>query len=316
VSVRNQYQGINAHLHSLYQAEGGWGGFHTRHIVHLADALAVHLRPMGYVVDIEESLQIRRQLDTPRSYRADILISDRDPAYPARSPLLHAGQWVPVAELIVENELSEKPYRAVTISEAHSRKEPVVWIELLSPSNKGYGEDAEAYRVKRMELLSAGLVFVELDYLHETPPTFSTLPPYYPGKKGQWLPDAHPYRLIVIDPRPDLESGKARVMGFNVDEPIPTLEIPLSGTDTATFDFGIPYQRTFEEGFFGDNVDYTKLPLHFDRYSPADQLRILRRMLAVRKATQNGVDLESAPFPIDETLTLDDALTQLEGLGS
>jgi len=50
--AKNQYLGINAHHHSLWQAEGGWDSFHTRHIVHLADLLKARLVPMGYRAEV------------------------------------------------------------------------------------------------------------------------------------------------------------------------------------------------------------------------------------------------------------------------
>jgi hypothetical protein len=311
-SVKNQYRGINAHLHSLFQAEGGWSGFHTRHVVHIADVLAAELLPKGYVVEIEESLQIRRNFDTSQDYRADLLIADQD-IHRASSPTLaKQGEWMPVAELLDEEELSEIPYRALSI--APRDDEPIVWIELLSPTNKGQSEDAQTYRTKRKNLLSGGLVFVELDYLHETSPTFSTLPYYYPGRRKKWLRDAHPYWLVVIDPRPDLEDGKAQVIGFDVDAPIPLLEIPLTGGQSLNFDFGVPYQRSFDLGMVGHSVDYSELPRNFDRYSPADQLRIAQRMLAVLKAHQAGVDLETSPLTVDETISLEEALEQIATL--
>ena len=57
-SLKNQYRGINAHLHSQWQAHGNWAGFHTRHIGDLAGLLRRQLYPMGYVAEIEESLQV------------------------------------------------------------------------------------------------------------------------------------------------------------------------------------------------------------------------------------------------------------------
>lgn len=47
-STKNQYIGINAHLHSLWQAEGGWDEFHAAHIIYLANSLKVPLLPRGY----------------------------------------------------------------------------------------------------------------------------------------------------------------------------------------------------------------------------------------------------------------------------
>ena len=34
-SKRNQYRGINAHLHSFWQAKGGWDSFHSNHMTDL-----------------------------------------------------------------------------------------------------------------------------------------------------------------------------------------------------------------------------------------------------------------------------------------
>ena len=57
--VKNQYRGINPHLHSYWQAEGGWDSFHTNHIADLMRLINTAL-PTGYVADIDQSLQIRR----------------------------------------------------------------------------------------------------------------------------------------------------------------------------------------------------------------------------------------------------------------
>jgi hypothetical protein len=151
-------------------------------------------------------------------------------------------------------------------------------------------------------------VFIEIDYLHETPPTFWRLADYAADE-----PNAHPYRIVVLDPRPDFEAGPASVNEFDVDERIPVIEIPLNGGDKLTFDFGAPYQKTFEEGFFGDEVDYSQLPLNFERYSTADQRRITARMLAVLEAERAGVDLESGLLPV-KNVPLDEALKQIDSL--
>ena len=57
--IKNQYRGINAHLHSFWQSEGGWDSFHTNHIADLMRLINTAL-PTGYVANIEQSLQIRR----------------------------------------------------------------------------------------------------------------------------------------------------------------------------------------------------------------------------------------------------------------
>ncbi|MEZ4735871.1 MAG: hypothetical protein R3E79_52950 [Caldilineaceae bacterium] len=105
-----------------------------------------------------------------------------------------------------------------------------------------------------------------------------------------------------------------RVRAFDVDEPIPTLTIPLTAGDALSFDFGVPYRKTFDEALFGlELVDYGQLPVNFNRYSKTDQTRIAARMLAVLEAARAGVDLETGPFPV-KAVTLEAALTEIEAL--
>ena len=54
----NQYNGVNAHLHSLLQrAGGGWEGFHLEHLAHLRETIDTAL-PEGYYAVSEKSLQL------------------------------------------------------------------------------------------------------------------------------------------------------------------------------------------------------------------------------------------------------------------
>lgn len=309
-SRKNQYLGINAHLHSLLQSQGGWSNFHARHIVHLADALTEQLLPLGYIANVEDSLQIRRLGESTGHIRADVLVRDFASAHPPVTPAVidRKTEFMPVIELFAEEELSETPYRAVAVYPLDDRsRDPMVWIELLSPSNKGSTDDAMAYRRKRLDLLSAGLVFIEIDYLNESPPTFQKL--------HHAIPDAYPYRIIMIDPHPNFLDGQAQVEEFNVDAPIPTLNITLKADTSIMFDFGLPYHKTFIDGAFGYSIDYAELPLNFDRYNQTDQPRIARRMLAVLEAKTQGVDLETGPFEV-RMLDLDDTLAQIEVLKS
>lgn len=254
-STRNQYRGINAHLHSLLSAQGGLGGFHTVHLGDLFKTLSAALLPIGYAAGFEDA--------QPGS----LVIYQRD------ERALRPGH-------------------------------PVAWVELISPREKG--KSGEMYRTKRMNLMMTGLVFVEIDYLHETPPTFDTLPAYTAS------PDAHPYRVIIIDPRPNFQAARADIIEFDVDDPLPTIEIPLLGRDVLRFDLSVPYRKTFEESLYGRMVDYSQFPPRFDRYSPADQARIANRMLAVVEAARAGADLDVGELPVAPALPLDEALARLK----
>ncbi len=317
-SVKNQYLGINAHLHSYWQSMGGWEEFHTSSIVNISNALRIQLLPMGYTTGLEHSLQIRREEnDDVERPKSDVTIYDTDVIRTTQPTVRHgtdtAELLMPLNKALQRSVISEKPYRAIGIYAAgrQDRGKPVGWIELLSPSNKPGGQDDEYYLNKRQSILEQGIVFVEVDYLHETPPTLESLPSYW--RRGRLIAqDAHPYRILVLDPRPEIDDGQAHVYQFDVDEVVPIVKIPLSATDIIEFDFGHPYRKTYEEGVFGLLfVDYAELPMRFERYSPADQTRIARRMLAVLEAARNGVDLETAPFAVKE-ITLEDALSKLE----
>jgi hypothetical protein len=310
-AVKNQYRGINAHLHSFWQATNTWSRFHHAYIVYLQEVLREQLLPLGYAVEIEESLQIRR-LDTgiSRRSRSDVVVYDSTPSQTTVGiPALIANATI--AE-VLDDEDEEHPYLAITLhplSTDLTMGDAVTWIEVLSPTNKGDSVDARAYLGKRRALLDTEMIFIEVDFLHETPPTFSKLADYTQHEAG-----SHPYRMIALDPRHDFRYGPAQRSEFDVDSPIPNVALLLSEMNNVELKFDEAYRRMFERGNFGYQLDYAALPHHFDRYSAADQTRIARRMVAVLRAAQAGVDLETAPLPVDESLSLDAALAQLEHL--
>jgi hypothetical protein len=312
-SVKNQYRGVNAHLHSFWQAAHKWNRFHNVHVGRLMTLLKAQLIPMGYTAEIEESLQIRRFGDAPRQPKADIYVSDLHPPRSATSFAIPDTPALELLELLEEEEDKEHPFSAIAVygrAPGLQPGEPIAWIELLSPTNKGGTVDAESYRNKRRELLREGLVFVELDYLHETPPTFWRLPDY-----SRREPKSHAYRIVVLDPRPTIAEGRAYRYEFDVDSQIPAAAIPLNAGDVIRFDFDMAYQRTFEEALYGYDLVYSELPPNFERYSPADQQRIAARMLAVLEAARDGIDLETGPFPVKD-IPLEQALEQISTLTS
>ena len=310
-SLKNQYRGLNAHHQSRLQDWGNWAGFHTAHIGDLTRLMRVQLYPMGYTAEIEDSLQVRRTGEPTRAPRADILVAEEQgrphtTSFTRRSLAAVDEMVVTIPEALGVSEEIDY-YKAIAIYRVKPEQgEPVAWIELLSLSNKPHGRDWSEYQHKRERLLYGHLVFVEMDYLHESPPTLDIIPAY-PTED-----DAFPYRIAVFDPRPIVDEGEARVRMFRVDDPVPTIRIPLLGEDVLDFDFGKAYDKTFSEMLYGNEVDYAQFPLNFDRYDQADQTRIANRMLAVLKASQAGVNLDrAAPLPL-ERLPLDEALNQLK----
>jgi Protein of unknown function (DUF4058) len=322
-SLKNQYLGVNAHLHSYWQANGDWSEFHTSYIVQLSRTFKAQLLPLGYTAGIEQSLQIRRDDGEIRRPTPDLTIYTQNSRTLREAPVAYLGDTqqltLTLDEVLQKEEtISEKPYRALALYESlekRDRGEPIAWIELLSPSNKPGGRDAATYRDKRRTLLERGLVLVEIDYLHESSPTFQGIPDYRTrATRRKAEPGSYAYRIVVVDPRPQLNKGKIKVYQFGVDTSLPAATIPLQGNDSIDFNFGFPYHEAVQmELFTVEFVDYSQLPQHFDRYNQDDQARIANRMLAVLEAAQKGIDLETGPFPVKE-LPLETVLAHIEAI--
>lgn len=323
-SIKNQYPGINAHLHSYWQGRRGWSRFHTNPIADLLRALRPALLPRGSDADIEPALQIRRLDDAepPRFPESDLTIYDLDRDRAARPGESQSRAGVaelvmPLAEGLFGEPLSANDYGVLKIYEAVpgrlDRGALIARIELLSPSNKPGGCDTRDYFDKRLSVIESGIAFIEIDYLHESPMTLRGLPGYHARRGGPPDNRAHAYRIAIRDPRPDFGRGTLRVGDFDVDAPLPIVALPLSGDETLAFDFGPPYRKMFEETLYGlQLVDYGALPDGFDRYSTTDQRRIATRMLAVAEAAA-GHDLETGPFPVRE-LPIAEALARIAEL--
>jgi hypothetical protein len=87
-----------------------------------------------------------------------------------------------------------------------------------------------------------------------------------------------------------------------VDAAMPIIDIPLSGDDVVTVDFGKVYDQTYSSlGFYSYRVDYQQYPIHLETYADEDQTRIVNRMQAVQAAHAQGINLEQGPFPVTET---------------
>jgi hypothetical protein len=263
---RNLYHGINAHLHSRLQAEGGWKGFHTAHIARLAADMRAHLLPMSYTATIASSLQLHVM---PMRPVADIAIYDAQQRPDPPASATPGALAIPITHALDMPADDKQDYAALVIRQRDDPT-PLVWIELLSPSNKpGGGPAAAQYRDKRTALLLEGIALLELDYLHESPPTFHGVA-LYPHEAG-----SHPYRIALFIPRPDAWAGQVTVHEFDVDEPLPTATIPLKGEDRLAFDFDASYQRQYEEQLYGlESVNYSQPPVNLDRYSAADRERL------------------------------------------
>ena len=290
-SERNLYPGINAHLNSRLQNESGrWRSYHSYHITDLARLIDEWLPP-GYRSIAEQSLQgteVELHYFPPGLRLIPDVTIYRDSATRQRSPQAIPEAAKPTAVvsteyLIEEDEDTLTGIIIYQLGEGDGVGRPITRIELLSPANKPGGSVYQQYRAKRLDVLKSGLRMVEIDYLHQTPPIHPALRNYARGEA-----DAYPYAILVTDPRPSLESGTTAIYTIAVNQALPVIDIPLAGVDTARIDFGAIYNRTFESTYYlQDLVDYAEDPVHFDRYSPADQAKIRALLEEIRRTHQN-----------------------------
>jgi hypothetical protein len=298
----NQYRGVNAHLHSYYQSHGGWAGFHGSHIADLGRSLNA-LLPAGYIIDTEQSLQIREF----HPVTGERLLKRTQPdmtifthlTQPVQTGSAGAAAPTLTQPLLETIPLGEDLYfMALVIYHLEGDEtlgHPVTRIELLSPSNKPPNEGYLQYIEKRYAVLKGGIHMVEIDYLHETASPIKGIPAY-PQQA-----DSYPYAITVSSPVPSLEAGVSATYGFPVDTPLPTIGIPLLNDTSISLNFDAVYQQTFSSmKAYSLRVDYEALPERFDSYGAADQERIRRRMAAVQEAYRNRLNLEEGPFPVDE----------------
>ncbi len=292
----NQYLGVNAHANGLLQSEHEWVPFHAQHIIDLRREIR-RVLPKRYIAIPESSLQIEvlsdddEQHKYPRPHTTIFDKMSRNLRSQTAS-LSPAGVAVPMLSAIRWNEFTLK---AVVIykTEDHSLYgRPVARVELLSPTNKLPSAGASTYIQSRMQALKSGLPLVEIDYLHHQRSTIREIPRYPDG------PNANAYSIVVHDPRPSIFDGVTNLFLFGVDEPIPSIIIPLATGDvTGAVNFDATYNNSFfEADELHSFVDYSRDPVDFATYSAADQQRIRNRMQIVQAKAAQGVSLTDGPF--------------------
>ena len=141
------------------------------------------------------------------------------------------------------------------ILDAKSRRLITV-VELLSPTNKKPGPDRDAYLMKRIDYLTAGVNLVEIDLLRA-------------GQRiplGDPLPGGFDYYALVCRAR---EMPKADVWPFTVRDPIPIIPIPLAEKDAdVPMDLRACLDWAYDQARYERDIDYSKPPV--PPLSPAD----------------------------------------------
>lgn len=142
-STKNEYAGVNAHLHSnLQNRSGGWVGFHNTYIDAVGQALQARLNeafPGRYLVDPTKSVQVTE--DDPdkrkRSRSPDATINRLD------VPTINAFSLgsIPTPTLVLDAPTTVDDTALLTALAVESIRddgelgETVAWLEVLSPTN-------------------------------------------------------------------------------------------------------------------------------------------------------------------------------------
>jgi hypothetical protein len=187
-----------------------WAGIHHRLITAIANDLAPKLRPK-YIVAIEERVyEVNGDAALLVGVPDASVQSSRSLARSTEANLAVAPVTQPIEVLLPLPETLTEAYLEIRAVET---EEVVTIIEVLSPKNKQVGIGRLQYETKRLKILGSATHFVEIDLLRQ-------------GNAMAMIGDfeqSH-YRIVVSygETRP-----KAQLYGFNVQDQIPELTMPL-----------------------------------------------------------------------------------------
>lgn len=279
----NPYNGVNAHLHSLFEfgIAPAWTSFHHE----LISSIVRHLNrqlPDGYYAEPERTITIQR-LDSstpPQRRRPDITVMKQAPVTSATSATSSTAS--PTATRLLHETLpmlDEEQFGVVIYRDADTSAVPVCRLEVLSPSNMYGGGGYGLYQQNRVEVIQSRIPLVEVDLLHALEPPLDGLPQYPTDA------DAYPYSLYVTDARLPRDKSAVFVYGVGIDVPLPALAIPLDGAAAVSLNFQVVYDEAFVTLRYGQRriLDYSTPPERFETYRADDQAAIERVMQRTTK---------------------------------
>lgn len=254
------FPGMNPYLEN----PAAWSNLHSRLIVAIANLLGPQIRPK-YRVVVEEAVYKRDE-----SYQAvligvpDVSVRQSSGQSSGQSSNLSAESRELSAQGNVA--IAEPEPVAVTVPMPNTVRhhyleirslqtsEVITVIEILSPVNKR-GAGRQKYESKRLEILESQTHLVEIDLLH----------------KGQPMPvlgyglESH-YRVLVS---PSSDRPQAQLYPFNLQQSLPTFEIPLQPEDIAIAIALKPLlDEIYELSGYDLDVDYRQDPE--PNWSPAE----------------------------------------------
>lgn len=239
------FPGVDPYIEAL----GLWEGFHDWLVTFAADTLNESL-PERYVAELghrlrlvalppEEGRQIVPDVVVGRKGRRAASAADRARG-PSATALLEPIQ-VPLPRPVM-TEIREV---WIDIRRLPGRV-PVTALEVLSPSNKT-GAGFYEYQEKRRETTERKVHLVEFDLLLGGTRLDMARP----------LPEGDFYALVSRAPNRPISD----VYTWTLRDPLPTIPIPLSGSDPDVFlDLATVFARAYERGRYGRLIDYSAPP--------------------------------------------------------
>lgn len=223
-----------------------WPGVHLLLIAAIAEALSPQLRPK-YTVSVE----VRMYESTGEQ---SLLVGIPDVAVQksnrrsSEQPLKVAVAQPKAQPTIVNIPMPVSIRQGFLEVREVSTKEVVTAIELLSPINKRSGHGRQAYESKRQKVFNSATNLVEIDLLR----AYEPMPMY-----GDSL-ESH-YRVLVS---PSQSRPQAQLYRFNMQEIIPTFQLPLREADSEpTIDLKTLLDDIYDRSSYDLKLNYQTKPL-------------------------------------------------------
>ena len=235
-----------------------WSDFHFRFINRMADAINERL-PDRYATRVGEHVMAITPVrpdpagdESAAAYLPDVTAIDRRPdAFRPTSilgePSADEGGTATLAPTALGYVRYDDDYAELFLEVLRLPDMAVVTvIELMSPTNK-YGEGRGLYGRKRRRLLARPVHIVEFDLLRAGPRLQFDRP----------VPAGHYFAFVSRAGRRPITDA----YGWSVRDRLPTVPIPLSGTDPdVMLPLAEPFAGTYRAARYGLLIDYSAPP--------------------------------------------------------
>lgn len=252
--MKSPFPGMDPYL------ELHWRDVHHSLCTYARDALQPQIAP-ALKARIDERLVVEDvETGESRGIMPDVHIVERQ-----QTPIADSSAIATAEPLVVWDEDSFEGF--IQIIEPSGKL--VTVIEFLSPTNKTPGEGHRQYLQKQRELRQAGVSLVEIDLVRSGAWTLQVplrqLPPAY---------RAALYHAVV---RRSWRGEKSEVYACPLQQPLPTIRIPLRESDPADakLDLQALVDQVYRNGAY-DDLEYSK-PL--DPPLPPEQMSWLNERL-------------------------------------